>query len=162
MTPPPRFPCFSLSHLPHCDRKRGCGGAGCYGLRVARIVWTLGPSPPGDPGHITYHFSHRIKSTATMILNVRTYTVTTWWSNPPSTPLVSLPPLSNHMATFVWVRIRGFLPSRRDYVWIRLWLRHFPTPFRGERCFLVVVTHVHGGRNVPPGAESVSKLYRAE
>jgi len=38
----------------------------------------------------------------------------------------------------------------------------FHPPFRGGGCFLVVVTHVHGGRNVPPGAETVSKLYRAE
>jgi hypothetical protein len=92
--------------------------------------------------------------------NVRTYTVTTWWTDLPSAPLVSLPPLSNRVAMFVWGP-DSWAPSKSPRLCTYesncnyTIFRHYPLPppWRGGR-FLVVVTHVHGGRSAPPGAEA--------
>ena len=128
VTPPPRPPCFSLSHLLMYHIPTGSAAAEAPG------VVTDYASGPSDLPLL------RIQDTSLPTLcmqqrcrdddNVRTYTVTPWWTSPPSTPLVSL------HCQIIWrclygVRIRGFLPGRRDYVRIRLQLHHFPPPIRG-------------------------------
>ena len=119
--------------------------------RASRAAWTL-PSW----GSRTHRFPLFACSKKDRDDNVHTYTITTRWSHHLSILLLSY---RSFRGPIVWrcmyrVRIRGFLPSRRDYVRIRLQLHHFPAPFRGGGCFSVVVTHVDGGRSAPPGVEA--------
>lgn len=111
VAPPPRAPpCFSLSHLLHCDRKRGCEDAGCcYGLRVADCL----DPPEGSFPLFVCNKKYR---------DVRTYTVTTLVVRPTFNPLRSY---RFHHCPIVWrclygVQICGFLPSRRNYVYVRI------------------------------------------
>lgn len=118
---------------------------------ASRIVWTL----LGNPG--PHHFPLFACNKKYRV--VRTYTVTTLVVRPTFHPLRSY---RFHHCPIVrrclyGVQICGFLPSRRNYVYVRIrfQLHHLPSPpsLEGGR-FLVVVTHLHGGRNLPPGAEA--------